>query len=319
MTHHGERGLPPRLRTILVATDLSTEAGLAVASAARLALPGRCALHVLYCVPNLDSETHPDGSVPHSAARGGPGEGLGSDGTLGRSTHGARLVRHIEDAGISASDVHLHLLSGSANRAIAEVAEKIDADLTVLGRHRPRRPLDGLIGSTADRVIRTASRPCLAANREVERRPRRLMVATDLSPHADQALWVATSWAIHWAGAATADAGDAHAPAMQIDLVRIADYARPGYRPEAGAEGLAARAAEVSRSAGPDVEVTFRTVSYPLAPEGIWKVAEDLKPDLVFMGSHGHGPVLRTLIGSVASEVIRTLPLAVVVVPPVPD
>ncbi len=229
------------------------------------------------------------------------------------SHHRAKLVRHVEEAKLDHSEPRLHVHVGRPFQVINATAEDVGAKLVVLGKHRPRRVLDGLLGSTAERVVRTSKIPCLLMNRALESVPRRIMVATDLSPHAERATQVAVAWANQWA-----DWGLGVAPAesrVHLKLVSIADYARPGYRPLERTDALERQEKAASEAARDTVEVGARVASHPLAPEGIHKVAEELGMDLVFMGTHGQGPVLRHLFGSVTSEVIRTLPLPVVVVP----
>jgi universal stress protein E len=298
----------PRLRRILVATDLSVDARVALEAAVHLAPADDADLHVVHAVPEPDQ---PIEGAPATPEEGGMGDAAGP---REEADDPARLARHVEEAGAPVEKVELHLQSGRAFRAIQSVAGEIDADLIVLGRHRPRRAFDGLLGSTAERVVRTTRVPCLLVNREIEAPPRTLMVASDLSPHADRALEVAVAWAAQWAGPA-ADRGKRASGGIAVELVHISDFARPGYRPLGRGEILRRDAEEASARMGPDVEVRSRTASYPLAPEGIFEVATDLKPDLVFIGTHGHGAVLRLLFGSVASELMRTLPLPLVLVP----
>jgi len=162
--------------------------------------------------------------------------------------------------------------------------------------------------------VRTAAVPCLLVNQELEAMPRRILVATDLSPHAEHAGQVAVTWAKQWA-AELEDQSEPTDGRVSVELVTIADYARPGYVPLERTDILRRHQKAASEVAGETVTVGARVVSYPLAPEGIHKVAEELGSDLIVMGTHGYGPVLRHLFGSVTSEVIRTLPIPVVVVP----
>ncbi len=296
----------PRLRTILVATDLSEDARVALKGAVHLALASGVDLHVVHAAPEPDQ---PIEGAPGPAEEAHAGD---SHGLFEEADH---LARHLEEAGVPVEKVELHLRSGRPFGAIQAVAEEIDADLIVLGPHRPRRAFDGLLGSTAERVVRTTRVPCLLVNREIQAPPRTLMVASDLSPHADRAFEVALAWASRWAAGPAAGPGERPAGGIAVELVHISDFARPGYRPLGRGDILRRRAEEASARAGPEVDVRSRTASYPLAPEGIFEVAEELKPGLVFMGTHGHGAVARMLFGSVASEVMRTLPLPLVLVP----
>jgi universal stress protein E len=265
-------------------------------------------LHVVHAVPRPDPEIITDDPKP---GREKPTDAAGG---FDRSRNRALLEGHLKEIGVPLERLRLHVRQGSPHRVIRDVAAAVRADLVILGKHRPRRAFDGLLGSTGERVVRLAGVPCMLVNREVSAVPRRLMVASDLSPHAERALWVAVSWGRQWAEAHDRDGLEEGG--ISVELVSISDYARPGYRPLHRTDELARLAEEASKEAGPAMTVTPRIDSYPLAPEGILDIAEESRPDLVFLGTHGHGPVLRALFGSVTSEVIRTLPLALVVVPP---
>jgi len=284
------------LRRILVATDLSDEGLVALEAARRLVSESAVDLHVAHC------------RAPGAGA--GPVEETRS-----------LLLRHLEAAGLEESRVQVHMLVGAAHIEIHRTARELGVQLTVLGRHRPRRVMDGLLGSTADRVIRISDTPCLVVNQPLARRPRTVMIASDLSPHADRALDLAVSWANGWAERDPAGAGAGETPVVAghpvvtVHVVGIADFARPGYRPLPLADGLAGRVRELSARGSAAIRYESLVRSAPLAPEGLLRVAEEVQPDLVFMGTHGYGPILKALYGSVTSEVIRTLPLATVVVP----
>lgn len=51
--------------------------------------------------------------------------------------------------------------------------------------------------------------------------------------------------------------------------------------------------------------------------EVISRVAADLRPDLLVMGTHGRSGLLKALIGSVTEEALRSLDLDILVVPSV--
>jgi nucleotide-binding universal stress UspA family protein len=72
------------------------------------------------------------------------------------------------------------------------------------------------------------------------------------------------------------------------------------------------RKAEELRSQGVDAEASL--VEGPIV-EAILERAEHLDAGLVVVGSHGHGAVLRTLLGSVSEGVLRRTTLPVLVVP----
>ena len=51
----------------------------------------------------------------------------------------------------------------------------------------------------------------------------------------------------------------------------------------------------------------------------ICKVADELKVDVIVVGSHGRGAIERLLLGSVSDQVVRHAPCPVLVIRPTPD
>jgi nucleotide-binding universal stress UspA family protein len=274
------------LSTILAGTDLSDAALVGVQAAHLLARASGASLHVLFASEEDD----------------------GPDGEPLASTLLEHHVRHV----VSPEDpVALHVAQGTPFRVLTERGERFGADLIVLGSHRPRRAFDGLLGTTADRVLRTTLQPVLVANRSLPSPPRRIVVATDLSAVADRALEVAVDWAGLWGSGG----GGAEEPPI-LELLHVSAFAHPAYRPTAPTAAVRARAEAAAARAHHRVRVRPRILSAPLAPEGILRAAEELHADLVLLGTHGHGGLMRTLIGSVASEVARTLSFPILLVPP---
>ncbi len=50
--------------------------------------------------------------------------------------------------------------------------------------------------------------------------------------------------------------------------------------------------------------------------DGLLEAIDQLKPELIVVGSYGRGPLMRTLLGSVSTALCRHSPIPVVVVPP---
>ncbi|MEX2470872.1 MAG: universal stress protein [Gemmatimonadota bacterium] len=278
---------------MLATTDLSESSDAALGSAAALARAEGASLHVLHCVPEpvlpywrggIDRKTR-DRWL--DAAREGLGEQLGR--VLGDDVRGVTPV----------------VLLGSPFREITNHARAVSADVIVLGPHRPRAVLDDLLGTTADRVLRTSGRPCLLAHAPLTAPVTRLLVATDFSVHARRAL----DTALDWFGSR---------PALHIDLLHVYDVGSPVYRPF-DAEALLAQQIEETRSRLPsEADVTFRarTLTAPLAAEGLTTAVERFPSDLLVLGTHGHGFMARALLGSLASSVARMVRHPLLFVPP---
>lgn len=291
MTEHDERaggdgshrGGP---RSIVVGSDLTQDSLPAIQAGIVLARGGGADLHLVH------------------VAEGGRQEGNVDPESLLREQ-----AQHLVPP---EQRIHLHVVEGVPFRGLAEAAARLEADLVVLGAHRPRRVLDGLLGTTADRIIRTLPIPALAVNRSLSRLPRRIILATDFSPAADRALEVVERWLPGWIDRTGEVEGELGLPLVEV--VNISAFAHPAYRPHPQVEPLRTRAGRLEESTG--LPVRPRSLSAPLAPEGILRAAEEARADLIVLGTHGHGFLARALLGGVASEVVRTVPFPILLVPP---
>lgn len=203
------------------------------------------------------------------------------------------------------------VLVEKAHDAIEQRAAAVRADLIVVGRHRARPAGDSFLGSTAERVIRTAEVPCLVIGAGLSMPLRRLLVPQDLSESGSKALDVALQWGAAFSGDGL-QLTVLHVIPRVYDVKEIAfDTAVIG--PELEREVEAARV----RTGVPDVIVRelVRWGDHPA--EEIVRVAEEEGADLVILATHGYGAVKRFLIGSVASGVTRGARCPVLLIPSV--
>ncbi|MBN9309955.1 MAG: universal stress protein [Devosia sp.] len=80
---------------------------------------------------------------------------------------------------------------------------------------------------------------------------------------------------------------------------------------EQGAKALLAKAVETAKAAGIDAKTAYVSDSFPA--EGIISTANDIKADLIVMGSHGRRGFGRLLLGSQTNNVLAhtTIPVLV--------
>jgi nucleotide-binding universal stress UspA family protein len=140
--------------------------------------------------------------------------------------------------------------------------------------------------------------------------PKRIVIATDFSPGAEEAGHVALAWAellgaeLHWAH------GLEHLPAATPPHAAplVTSYVEQAERK--AREGLTA-ALESSRARG--VKAQQHRVDAPAA-RGVVELARKLDADCVIVGSRGHGRLQSLLLGSVAERIARDAPCQVLVV-----
>ena len=291
------------IHSILAAVDLEEGSGEVLRSAARLALAVGAELHVLHVV---DLESRPYGE--------GAGEEMTSPARMARAEQDLQdEVWRTVPQGVP---VHLRAVDNVPYRAILMRADQVGADLIVLGPHRGD-PAARFLGTTADRIVRTAEVPCLIVRAPLTLPLRRIGVPVDFSVPSLGALGLALSAAERGAGHAGARVDDP----TELVVFHVGTGVGPGDRQ--GREGeIVLRLEEETRQAlegaDADLPVTVRSEVLWDAPPitAITTYAAEVGLDLLVMGTHGRGVLPRLLLGSVASGVAREAPCPVLLVPP---
>jgi len=190
-------------------------------------------------------------------------------------------------------------------RALTTEAARWRADLVITGagsRHR------GIIGSTAERVVRHAPCAVLVVGGEA-RPPARLLCAVDMSIPARNALNVA----IELAAERGAELALVHAVSDR-DRALVAEAALVA----GGADARRTAEATMRRWVA-EIDPGVRSRTVVAAIEGrpadvVVETARDGQYDLIVVGSHGRTGIQRVLLGSVAEAVVRWADRPVLVV-----
>jgi nucleotide-binding universal stress UspA family protein len=205
----------------------------------------------------------------------------------------------------------VHVEKGSPSDALQALAEKGEADLIVLGSTHRAHLGSVAPGSVAEHLLHGAR--C------------RLVIAPNgysQTDHSQDRLRVA---AVGFDGMAESYAALDEAGRLAAKFggsLRVIGVATPIPAMGAGA------AAQAGAEAGPDFQTQLNTAvaelpselrALPVFERGdpVQKLldAAEMGVDLLVLGSRGFGPVMRLLIGSVSSRVIRKAPCPVLVVP----
>jgi len=150
LTVPGEGGPPPHVERIAVAVDFSDHSPATVAAAAHLARLCGARLEALHVV---EEQMHPSFYLTKSSL-------------LDLAPHivdasREAMAKVLEEAGVDASTAALHVLEGQAARRIVAFAEASGVDLLVLGSHGLTGWEHTLLGSVAEKVVRTSRCPVL--------------------------------------------------------------------------------------------------------------------------------------------------------------
>lgn len=170
--------------------------------------------------------------------------------------------------------------------------EETPAELLVLGQDGEHDEASGdWTGSTVDRVVRHAVRPCLvvpATFAPIDR----IMVAYDGSPHAGRALHEAIELAM-----------GLMVPLFICTVVEHGDHARAMDHAD-----LAMRLARAHECAAAFMIVEGRT------DEILLEKARELQCGLLVAGAHGHSRIREMIIGSTANRLLHTATLPLLLV-----
>jgi nucleotide-binding universal stress UspA family protein len=220
---------------------------------------------------------------------------------------GERLAEQLRRLAESEA-LHGRAVAQPAGDALAAVAAEVAADLVVVGSTRQRPMVAQILGSTADRVIRTATVPVLVLRPPFTTTLRRVLLTTDLSELSAGAL----------ARGAEVAAQLASPGPPEVRCLAAAWASEEAATPIAPEQLREQAGEELTRFLAPlqlpfaDVRLLIR--SGDPAREIVAEAAE-WNADLVVVGSRGRLGVSRFLLGSVATSVLRSSACHVLVVP----
>jgi len=294
---------PQAVRNLVVATDLSPAADVAVERAVRLARQwqaGLCLLHVFNDGFWATIKTVYQGE---SWAQKEP--------LLVARDRLSRQVRTLgERYGVA---VRGETRSGRAAATIAEFLQSQEAQLLVVGEHGEDWIGDTVVGGTALKVLAAANLPVLLVRRPASADFANVLIATDFSAPAGRAAHLAAAW--FPAGEATLlyayfvpfEGRMRMAGAMDEDIAR--------YRSDEHARAQLKLQQYVStlRPAEPERLRALAMRGEPAAT--VVEQAKLMNADLIVIGKHGGGALGERLLGSVTQNVLYHSPCDVLVVP----
>ena len=211
------------------------------------------------------------------------------------------VLHVVEPSGIDAGDdppmgFAVEYRHGVPHQEIVRYAAERSIDLIVMGTHGRRGLAHALLGSVAERVVRTAACPVLTVRERSRPVAANILVATDFGAASEAALAYARTLA-HLCGAS-------------LQLLHVAEnyFMRPiASDPHvliaAARERLRAQLTDDDRSRLAALAI-LDLADHPA--EAIVDYARNANIDLIVMGTHGRQSLDRFLVGSVAEQVVRT-------------
>lgn len=280
------------VNTILAALDLEAGSDAVLARAIQLAEAHGARLLVLHVI-----EAEPLSQV--AAASGRSESGLRDE----LQRHALTGIESLLAESGRTRRTNMQTGFGVPHEVITRVADEQRADVIVIGPGKGRSLREKVLGSTADRVIRTAGAAVLVVRKGVPEPYRQIAVAVDFSPQS----------------AAAAQQARRLAPEAAVQLVHAVDIPlnfertmlRAGTPQSEIRKYRSARTGKAHRDlsafadefVGTD-KVDIRVVSGEPGSVLV-RLSGGRRVDLVAMGSHGRGAALRALLGSVAQRVLK--------------
>lgn len=249
---------------------------------------------------------------------------LPPEGTLDREIRRSE-ERYLDELAIRlAADTGIRpvtrLLDGPIAATLDAFARENEMDLIVMSTHGRSGIERAWLGSVADRLVRTLTIPLLLIRPERtlaigEATPfQRVLVGLDGSALAEDALRAAAAIA---APGARCTAIRVAVPPQGPGSPYIPDAARANRAMLEATEQLANEylAVLADRVRGDWGAFETRVVAAHQPARVLVDAAVELDADLIAIATHGRGPVMRALIGSVTDRVVRMAPVPVLVVP----
>jgi len=204
---------------------------------------------------------------------------------------------------------------GRPHVVITAIADEEGADLIAMTTHGRSGFVRWVMGSVADKVLRTSRRPLLLVHMQKEDeipevRFRRILVPLDGSPLAESALPFVEDLAV-----------SLHASLLLLSVVVPTLELSAAFLPSSTAilRDLRAGAQEYVEGVGKRVEAGGVSVETSVivgqAAEAILDAAKRTNPDLIAINTHGRSGPARWIMGSVADAVIRHADRPCLVIP----
>ena len=276
-----------RPQRIFMASDLSARCDRALARAALLARAWHSDLTVAHVVSAADVAAH---------------DRLSSDAPSWRRPEAwSQTVERALRADLAAEGIAAtsRVVIGSTADSVLQGAADDGAGLVALGVGKDTRMDRIQLGNTVDTLVRRSRVPVLNVRRRARGAYRHVVVATDFSDPAMQALQLAA----HWFDSARLTLFHAYTPlGSALTSRHVADDSWRAAVTKQCASHLAEAALQAS------VEAALHRVLERGAPETLLSdYVSSADVDLVVLGSQGRSGLARALLGSTAENLLHTL------------
>ena len=196
-----------------------------------------------------------------------------------------QMHKFIADNNLSDVTVHDFIETGEPYLKINEGAEKVSADMIVMGTHGLSGASRIFIGSVASKVVQHANRPVISIKERAETGPSNIVFASDFTKEAQRVFEAVKSFAEIFSS--------------KINLLKVIDSGDADKKEEALNDLHAFASAQ---SAG---NIPCHVVTASNTEEGILLFSKREKIDLISIGTHGRGGLSRFFNPSISAELVN--------------
>ncbi|NSX55634.1 universal stress protein [Parasulfitobacter algicola] len=278
------------IKHIMATTDLSARSDRAVRRAIKLAQTQQAKLTVLCVLDNAMPDDMLDPLVGKART------------TLERLIAGA-----VQDTPL---DHDIIIQQGDPTTEILQTTVNTNADLLVMGIHRPRPFFDSLRETTVQRIVRQTDCPVLMVKDAADHDYEKIVSAVDFSPASTAAIQLAhtlspqaiieTLHVVHVPYQGRLATGDQSAEALAAAFINEARQNEKTWR---GRESL------------PDTMKPVEIVQGSVYP-ALCNMVLHSDAHLICVGAHGRMGTLRAVLGSVANDLMRDAPCDILIARP---
>ncbi|HNP36852.1 MAG TPA: universal stress protein [Woeseiaceae bacterium] len=215
-----------------------------------------------------------------------------------------RVEKAIRNCDLGSLSVDIRVDTGSASSRVVEIANHLGVDLIVLRGHQRRSIKEKLIGSTADRIIRTTPVSVLVIKRPVERGYRNVVIAVDFSEESESAAILSATIC---AGSEVRLVHFSHLPAQfEQSMLRAGSSSREidRFRRNLLKHSRDRMRQLAERMAGRRPALRCRVVEGE-PTSSLVKLTRSSAVDLIAVGPYEYGAIRLALLGSITQRLLR--------------
>ena len=283
------------MKTIVVATDFSERSDRAIRRAKLLAREFDAKIHLIHVVDDDQAQLI----------------------VLAEREASTKLLEELTHTleKIDAVKCDFRVVLGKPFCGITQAAQDLGADLIVIGPHRRQLLRDILIGTTAERTIRTADCPVLMANGVPTGSYRQALATSDLSAYSETMIRNAKSLRLlDRLNVSLLHVFSALGTAL-MNRASMSDNEIQSYI--SGARKRARKEVEsfIDRIKVDEISIILKPDTANIA-ETICETASELSAELIVIGTCSRSVIARVLMGSVTEGVLRNSDRDILAIPP---